>query len=314
MASSVSTTIFNQLFATYMVIAVLVGGLVVGWLFYAMWKFRARPGDPRPRDAPVPGMIPAERGHVMWVYIMAGGIAAIMFGLAFSTISAVDTLEHPPADVPASYHNVTGFQFGWRFNYTGAGGIPFNKVGEFTVPEDTPIVMNVTSQDVWHNFAIPDYRIRVDSVPGVVNLMWFQANDPAETHVACVQICGAGHAIMRANVHVLPKADYEAWLAKESRAEYERLLKAGRATSVNLTRDGAWTGEETRLAAGRPAVFNVTNAGDAPLEAYLRLAEGARLATITVAPGANGHLYLPAQSPGVVVLGTPGDEKSYRVS
>lgn len=285
-ASSVSTGIFDRLFFTYMVIAVLVGGLVIGWLFYCMWKFRARPGDPRPRDAPVPGMIPAERGHVMWVYIMAGGIAAIMFGLAFSTISAVDTLEHPPKDVPGSHHNVTGFQFGWRFNYTGAGGVPFNKVGEFTVPEDTPIILNVTSTDVWHNFAIPDYRIRVDAIPGEVNPMWFQANDPAETHLACVQICGAGHAVMRANIHVLTQADYAAWLAKESDAEYQRLARGNGAANLTLDGDGApqW---QPASRPSREGGFAIRVVNQESVERTVRAGPHA----LTVPPGGEGWLY-----------------------
>jgi len=284
MASSVSAGIFERLFFTYLAIAVIVGGLVIGWLFYAMWRFRARPDDPRPRDAPVAGMIPAERGHVLWVYIMAGGIAAIMFGLAFSTISAVDALENPPKDVPASYHNVTGFQFGWRFNYTGVGGVPFNKVGEFTVPEDTPIVLNVTSQDVWHNFALPDYRMRVDSIPGVVNPMWFQANDPAETHIACVQLCGAGHAIMRANVHVLTKADYEAWLARESTVEYERLANRGTSANLTLAADGADLQVSERAKAGGIALRIVNQ--DA---AARTVAAGGW--SVTVQPGETAWLY-----------------------
>ena len=284
MASSVSTGIFERLFFTYMTIAVLVGALVIGWLLYAMWKFRARPGDPRPRDAPVAGMLPAERGHVLWVYIMAGGIAAIMFGLAFSTISAVDTLEHPPTDVEGSHHNVTGFQFGWRFNYTGAGGIPFNKVGEFTVPEDTPIVLNVTSTDVWHNFAIPDYRIRVDAIPGEINAMWFQANDPAETHVACVQICGAGHAVMRANVHVLTKADYDAWLAKESDAEYARLANRGTTANLTLTDGGADLQVHEKAKAGGIAL-RVLNEGSSART----VAAGGW--SVTVQPGQEAWLY-----------------------
>ena len=283
-ASSVSTGIFERLFFTYMAIALLVGGLVIGWLLYSMWRFRARPGDPRPRDAPVAGMLPAERGHVLWVYIMAGGIAAIMFGLAFSTISAVDTLEHPPEDVPGSYHNVTGFQFGWRFNYTGAGGVPFNKVGEFTVPEDTPIILNVTSTDVWHNFAIPDYRIRVDAIPGEVTAMWFQANDPARTHVACVQICGAGHAIMRANVNVLPKADYDAWLAKESEAEFKRLAGRGATANLTLAGDGADLEIAEKAKAGGIAL-RVVNGGDAPRTVA---ADGW---SVTVQPGQEAWLY-----------------------
>lgn len=285
MASSVSTGIFERLFFTYMTIAILVGGLVVGWLFYSMWRFRARPGDARPRDAPVPGVLPAERGHVLWVYVMAGGIAAIMFGLAFSTISAVDTLEHPPKDVPSSHHNVTGFQFGWRFNYTGAGGVPFNRVGEFTVPEDTPIVLNVTSQDVWHNFAIPDYRIRVDAIPGTVNALWFQANDPAETHLACVQLCGAGHAIMRANLHVLAKADYDAWLAKESKAEYEKLGKKGAQANLTLAPGGADLQVGEKAKAGDGVALHIVNQ-----DAAARTVQVGEW-SVTVQPGDAAFLY-----------------------
>ena len=259
--ASISTGIFERLFFTYMVIALLVGGAVIAWLFYSMWRFRARPGDPRPLDAPQPGVLPVERGHVLWVYVMAGGIAAIMFGLAFSTISAVHTLEEPPHDEEALYSNVTGFQFGWRFNYTGAGGVPFNVINEFTVPVDTPIVMNVTSTDVWHNFAIPDYRMRVDAIPGEVNLMWFQATEVAETHVACVQICGAGHAIMRANVHVLSKEDFARWMEERTTQAYATLERGGSVSNLTLEPGGSVRYENaTRPTRDGFVAVRVTNA------------------------------------------------------
>lgn len=310
MASSVSSGIFERLFLTYMGIALVVGGLVIGWLLYSIWRFRERPGDARPRDAPVAGMIPAERGHVLWTYVMAGGIAAIMFGLAFSTISAVHELETPPEGVDAIHMNVTGFQFGWRFNHTGTGGVAFSRVGELTVPAGMPIVMNVTSSDVWHNFAIPDYRIRIDAVPGEVTHIWFQAHEPAETHIACVQLCGSGHAIMRADLHVLAQADYDRWLAEQSASEYARLV--GRGAAVNVTYDGAAIEPRngTTLPPRGPAAFNVTNAGGSPVEALLRESDGSVPARVTVPAGGSAYLYHGATTRAITLV-VGGDEETF---
>src|SRR5687768_5936959 len=97
-----------------MAIALIIGGLVIGWLAYILVKYRARPESARPRDAPRAGILPAERGHPLWSYVMALLIAVIMFGLAFGTISATHDLETPPEGVEWLNVTVTGFQFGWR--------------------------------------------------------------------------------------------------------------------------------------------------------------------------------------------------------
>src|SRR5882672_2785 len=133
MVGSSGADLWNGLFFLYMGIALAVGALVVGWLLLSLVKFRWRPGQARPKDAPLPGVAPAERGHVLWVYVMAGVIGAIMFGLAFVSISATDTVEHPPDDARSVFVNVTGYQFGWIFDYTGQGGVPVHQV----TPSDT---------------------------------------------------------------------------------------------------------------------------------------------------------------------------------
>jgi len=236
-ARSVSGSIFDQLFYLYMAIAVVVGVLVVGWLVYIMVKYSARPGSPKPRDAPRAGVLPAERGHPLWSYVMALVIAGIMFGLAFGTISAVTTLETPPEGEEWLHLNVIGFQFGWKVEYIGTGGIVVGRINEWTIPVDTAIVANVTSQDVWHNFALNEYRMRIDVIPGQTNHLWWKAQDVGTVEPVCVQICGVGHALMKARMHVVPQDEFTRWLSDESQRDYGRLERANQV--LNLTYDGA---------------------------------------------------------------------------
>lgn len=315
---SVSTGIFESLFFLYLVIALVVGGLVIGWLFYSLWRYRARPGAARPRDAPVAGVLPAERGRVIWSWSLAAGIAAIMFGLAFTTIDAVNAIEHPPEDRVWNHHNVTGFQFGWRYNYTGAGGIPFSKVNEWTVPVDAVVVMNVTSQDVWHNFAITDFRIRVDAIPGEVNRLWFEAHETGDFGNVCVQLCGSSHAVMRTTMHVVAQAEYDAWLADQSAAEYAKLAgaivkdpKRGALVEARVNAGGV-AADATEVVAGRPVMLNVTNEGDAPVTVAVSAAGASN--GLTIAPGAVGRLWIQAPAAGEVVLSTSiGPSATFKV-
>lgn len=306
--SSLSGELWSDLYYLYFAIAAVVGALVVGWLFYNMWVFRYRPDRARPLDAPLAGTVPIERGHPLWSYLMAGVIALIMFGLAFGTISAVNTIEIPPpcddAGDECVYHDVIGYQFGWKYNYTGVGGIPFQILtpgsAQFTVPVDTPVILNITSQDVWHNFAIPDFRIRVDAIPGTVNLLWFQATETGDFRNVCVQICGVNHAKMHTLMSVVGKEEYRTWLEEQSSAKFDDLERAiyrnpQRGTIVNATFTGAELQlDQQQVVGDRPVVLNVTNnGGDA-------VVVGFGDAQITIEAGQTGRLYALAPREGTL--------------
>lgn len=285
MASSVSGGIFGDLFALYMVIALLVGGLVLGWLGYIMVKFRDRPGIERPRDAPKAGILPAERGHPIWSYVMAIVIAAIMFGLAFGTISAVDTLEKPPQEGDRLDARITGLQFGWQITFAGDGGVPLTLTNDWTLPVDTAIVADVVSKDVWHNFALPDYRIRIDVVPGQTNHIWWKATEVATTETVCVQICGTGHAQMKGVLHVVTKDEFVTFVAEKSQAEYAKLERAGNVH--NGTFDGAGFSFPSSPAASEKGIaLRIENTGGA--ETFR-----AGASSVEAAAGATVMLYVP---------------------
>lgn len=295
--SSVSTSIFQNLFYLYLAIAVLVGALVLGWLGYILVKYRARPGQARPEDAPRAGMLPAERGHPIWSYVMALVIGGIMFGLAFSTISAVHTLETPPPNEEHLNVEVTGFQFGWRITYHGEGGVPIAKINDFTMPTDTAIVANVTSQDVWHNFALPTLRIRIDVIPGQVNHIWWKAHETGTIQPVCVQLCGNGHALMKASMEFVPQDKFREFLANETLKAYASLDRSN--PGVNVTFDGqTFTPEEGTVNTTKAFAIRVVN------QASAAQAFSSPAGAITLSPGESGQLYFPEKGGELRAVGT----------
>lgn len=302
MATSSSGKTWAYLFDLYMAIALIVGALVLGWLFYSMLRFRERPDDERPRDAPVAGVLSAERGHPATSYVMGAVVAVVMLGLAFSTISAVENVERPPAD--ALVYDVTGFQFGWKVNYTGEGGVPFQKIGEWTVPVDTPIVYRITSQDVWHNFALTEYRMRIDAIPGTVNTIWFEAYETGVQRPVCVQICGSGHAQMKSTMYVVSAEEYQAFLKTESEKAYANFAKRGNVVNVTLNGTAILPANEI-VPANKPVVFNATNTHTVAKTFSVQDASGKTLASVQVPQGGFGRLYVanPAQGPLTLVDG-----------
>ncbi|MEA3201203.1 MAG: cytochrome c oxidase subunit [Thermoplasmata archaeon] len=296
--ASESETRWNGLFYLYMTIALLVGALVIGWTLLSIVRFRARPGAPRPKDAPIPGFLQPERGTVLFSWIIALTIAAIMFGLAFSTIHAVDAIENPPPNEPSIHVDVTGFQFGWKYNYTGEGGIPFQTIGEWTIPINEVVTIDVRSQDVWHNFAFPNGRIRVDAIPGETNHLWYRATTLGDDRNACVQICGAGHATMHSVLHVVPAADFATYLHQNSQDAYTSLSHK---SLVNATWDGAAL-TIVGHAAGKASALNLTNTGSQPADFHLQ----GSTATVTVPAGGSAFLYVPAGSGTETLVGPNG--------
>ena len=77
----------------------------------------------------------------------------------------------------------------------------------------------LASEDVIHNFSVPDFRVKMDVVPGHYNIMWFRPTKPGKYHFFCSQYCGTNHALMGGWVTVMEPSDYEAWLSGSSSAD-----------------------------------------------------------------------------------------------
>ncbi len=83
---------------------------------------------------------------------------------------------------------------------------------EMHLPIDRPVKVLLRSKDVLHNFAVPQFRTKMDLVPGMVTYQWFIPTVEGSYEIMCEELCGMAHHTMRGEVVVEPQADFEDWL------------------------------------------------------------------------------------------------------
>jgi len=109
-------------------------------------------------------------------------------------------------------------QFAWNFRYAGEDSefstaddlVPTQNI--MHIPVNTPVIIQIASYDVIHSFFIPNFRVKVDATPGMINTLWFQATETGEFEIACAELCGNSHYRMRGSLIVDTQEDYSKWL------------------------------------------------------------------------------------------------------
>jgi len=99
------------------------------------------------------------------------------------------------------------------------------------LPAGESVHMLLRSTDVLHNFTVPQFRVKMDLVPGLVTYQWFTPTVPGSYEVLCEELCGTGHFAMRGKVVVDEPAAYQAWLAKQSTFAATQSRPPGNATA-----------------------------------------------------------------------------------
>jgi cytochrome c oxidase subunit 2 len=108
-------------------------------------------------------------------------------------------------------------QWMWSFRYAGpdekfatADDIVTNN--DLRVPVNTKILFHLTSKDVIHSFFVPNVRLKVDTIPGRITRVWWDANIPGVYDIACAEMCGTHHYLMKARLTVYSEEDFNQWL------------------------------------------------------------------------------------------------------
>jgi cytochrome c oxidase subunit 2 len=155
---------------------------------------------------------------------------------------------------------VVAYQWGWNYRLPGDDGIlgttnislindenPYglnpedpNSKDDIIVMDadlhlelDQPVKVELRSYDVLHNFYVPQFRAKMDTLPGLVTFYWFTPTRTGDFEILCAEYCGTGHYAMRGKVLVDEKTDYTNWLAKQ--ITHEKMLAQNKENKKLLT-------------------------------------------------------------------------------
>ena len=227
--------------------------LFVGWtgfFFVCLWRF----WNKRNPKASYEGVKSHLSSHMEVAVIIVEVV--LLLGFAFPLWSKrVDSWKLVQELDPVRVR-VVGWQYGWTYHYPGSDGkfgrrdaaliggtndlgIDYtdpNAYDDFVtpvlkLPVERPVVLNIGTKDVIHNYAIVPMRVQQDAIPGKEIAMWFTPVKVMETSVACAQLCGEGHANMVGTMEVVAQEEYATWAKGQSDAALETHKKASLATA-----------------------------------------------------------------------------------
>lgn len=201
------------------------------FMAYAVYRYRHRPAQKAHYE-------PENKRLETWLTaITAVGVAAM---LAPGLVVWADFTRVPEG---ADEIEVLGEQWQWSYRFPGEDGklgevaaryvAPDNPFGmspgdpagaddilvrsnELHLPVDRPVKMLLRSKDVLHDFAVPQFRVKMDMLPGSVTYAWFTPTRTGTFDVLCMELCGIAHYAMRGRVIVDTEEDFKAWLGGQT--------------------------------------------------------------------------------------------------
>ena len=208
----------------------VVFSAVVLFMAYCVFRFRHKEGNRAAYE-------PENKRLESWLTIVtAVGVTALLVPGLFVWSRFV----HVPSD--ATEIEVVAQQWQWSFRLPGKDGrmgttdvrfiSPENPLGlnrddpngqddvviesgELHLPIGKPVKVLLRSVDVLHDFYVPEFRSKMDMVPGMVTYFWMTPIRTGTFDVLCAELCGAAHAQMRAKVIVEEESEYHAWLEQQ---------------------------------------------------------------------------------------------------
>lgn len=184
-------------FATVM--SIVIFALVTAVVVYAVWKWRVSEDD----DADGPPIHGNTTLEIVWTAIPA--VLVIILGV----VSAVVLSENGQAGDRPLQVKAIAQQFAWKFEYGDYGDFTS---GELVLPVDEETEFTMEALDVIHSFWVPEFGQKMDAVPGIETSILVTPTRTGEFAVVCTELCGLGHATMRAKARVVERTEFDAWV------------------------------------------------------------------------------------------------------
>ena len=211
-------------------ICVAIGVVVFGVMIWSIITYRKSKGA-----VPDVTLVHNTKVEIVWTVIPVIILVAMAVPAAKTLIEIEDTSK---TELTVK---VTGFQWGWQYDYLDDGVMYFSRLDHhsdaarellsgidpesvdhyllnvdhpFVVPVDTKVRLLVTGADVIHSWWVPAFGVKKDAIPGFVNEAWFKIDKdkPGLYRGQCAELCGRDHGFMPIVVDVRSKDDFAAWL------------------------------------------------------------------------------------------------------
>jgi cytochrome c oxidase subunit 2 len=214
-----------------------MGALFLGWSLYFIYVLIRFRKSKHPA-ADYQGVKSGISTHLEFSVVLIEAVLLLGFAIP---LWAKRVNQFPEAQDTVLVHAV-GQQFNWNFHLPGPDGQfgrrdlylvtnsnplgldpndPAGKddivtLGELHVPVNRPVIIELSSKDVIHNFALVAMRSAQDAIPGSLIPMWFKPIKTGTYEIICGQLCGLGHYSMKGTLVVDNPADYQAWLKERA--------------------------------------------------------------------------------------------------
>jgi len=227
------TELSREIYGLHMLIlwiCVAIAAAVFGVMIYSIATFRKSKG------AVAATFDHNTKAEIVWTVIPV----LILVGMAVPAARTLVKIEDTRGSELTV--KVTGYQWKWQYEYVDHGvsffstlarssdearqldsGIKPQSVENYLLEVDRPLVVPqgrkvrvlITANDVIHAWWVPDFGMKKDAIPGYINEMWFNAEEPGTYRGQCAELCGRDHGFMPVVVKVLPQDEFDAWLEAE---------------------------------------------------------------------------------------------------
>ena len=220
----------DTIIVTFWITGVVFVALVL-FMAYCVFRYRHREGVRAAYE-------PENKKLELWLTGLTTVGVAGMLAPGLFVWNQFITVPEGAAEV-----EVMAQQWQWSFRYPGKDGVlgtsdsrnidydnPFGldpddpngqddiliEGDDLHLPLDRPVNVLLRSIDVLHDFYVPEFRAKMDMVPGMVTYFWLTPIRTGTFDILCFELCGTGHYTMRGNVVVEEASAFEAWMEEQS--------------------------------------------------------------------------------------------------
>lgn len=234
------TSSSNQIFDLHMIIlwiCVIIGVVVFGIMFWSIFNHRkSKDPDRKPANFHENTLV-----EILWTVIP---LVILVIMAIPATATLVDMYDTTEAEIDIK---VTGYQWRWKYDYIDDDFGFFSNMSTtddeiynrtekkehylldvdnpMVIPTNTRVRLLLTANDVIHSWWVPEFGLKKDAIPGFINEVWTQVDEPGIYRGQCTELCGVRHGFMPVVVKAVPREEYDEWVSEQvSAAQAEREL------------------------------------------------------------------------------------------